>query len=187
MNLKGEGAQQLGLFGGVETIMFGHSITPVKTAAYHAPFLPPIKSRFGRPAMIPTLESREQSLYCHSKAQVGAPKAKGKPMQIDGAVTIRHFTSYTGIALPPRLVGALDDDDMDNRNSFLRAYFDADDRLLAFEKWVYGEVNLTHRYGYHANGKIKWAEIGTPNHDLSQIWFDEDGKRLAVASEPVPR
>lgn len=36
----------------------------------------------------------------------------------------RYFTSYSGVKLPLKLVGELDEADMRNRNTFFRGHFD---------------------------------------------------------------
>jgi len=73
----------------------------------------------------------------------------------------RYFLSYSGVRLPLRLVGPLAESELSNRNTYIRAQYDDADRLIACEKLVYGEVELTHRYRYryHANGVLQSAEI----------------------------
>jgi Family of unknown function (DUF6156) len=75
------------------------------------------------------------------------------------APTIRYFVTYSGVKLPLNLVNELDPTALSNRNTFFRAYYDADDRLLGFEKIVYGETEMSHRYEYHSCGALKRAEI----------------------------
>lgn len=91
------------------------------------------------------------------------------------AVTSRYFSSYVGTALPLRLVGSLDGLEMDHRNTYVRAYYNAADQLLGFEKWVYGEIQLIHRYGWRKDGRIAWAEVTIPEEETSRVEFDETG------------
>jgi len=100
-------------------------------------------------------------------------------MTPDAAAKTLFFTSYTGLKLPLRLIGPLDPDNMDNRNTFLRAYFDETDRLIGFDKLVYGDIHMSHRYVYHPSGALKQAQIIVPGDDLSDIWFDEQGQRIS--------
>ena len=52
----------------------------------------------------------------------------------------RFFVSYTGVKLPLRLVTAIAPEQLSNRNTFIRGYFDAAGALTGFEKLVYGEM-----------------------------------------------
>ncbi len=58
----------------------------------------------------------------------------------------RYFTTYTGVKLPFKLVNPLDAREVENRNTYFLGYFDAEDRLSGFDKVVYGEIELAHRY-----------------------------------------
>lgn len=92
-------------------------------------------------------------------------------------MTTRYFTTYTGVRLPLKLVGPLDDADIANRNTFILATFDGDDRLVAVQKRVYGDVVLGHAYAYHGNGALKRAEITVHDEDdeVTVLEFDEAG------------
>ena len=81
----------------------------------------------------------------------------------------RFFVSYSGVKLPFNLVNAIAAEALSNRNTFIRAYFDAAGLLMRFEKVVYGEVELAHRYEYHQNGILSRAEI---------VMLDEEHQRL---------
>jgi hypothetical protein len=71
----------------------------------------------------------------------------------------RHFTSYSGIKLPLKLVGELDEADMRNRNTYFRGTYDPAGLLVCCEKIVYGETEFRHRYSYHPDGRLAQAEI----------------------------
>src|SRR6266568_6002197 len=71
----------------------------------------------------------------------------------------RFFGSYSGVKLPFNLVNGIAAEALSNRNTFIRAYFDKAERLTGFDKVVYGEVELSHRYEYHGNGVLRRAEI----------------------------
>lgn len=86
----------------------------------------------------------------------------------------RYFVSYTGVKLPVRLVNPLEVKDLSNRNTFIRAQFDEADRLLGFEKMVYGEVEIAHTYEYDAAGILRRAEIFM-DEDTTEMRFDETG------------
>ncbi|MFG1461872.1 DUF6156 family protein [Xanthobacter sp. DSM 24535] len=87
----------------------------------------------------------------------------------------RYFVSYTGVKLPFTLVNGIEAAALSNRNTFIRAYFNPAGALRGFDKMVYGEVELSHRYEYHANGRLKRAEIVMLDEDPAALAFDEDG------------
>jgi hypothetical protein len=90
----------------------------------------------------------------------------------------RFFVSYTGIKLPLRLVNLIGPEQLSNRNTFIRGYFDAAGVFTGFDKMVYGEVELMHRYGYHANGALSVAEIVMSDEEPVTLHFDENGEQL---------
>ena len=91
------------------------------------------------------------------------------------AVVIRHFVTYSGIRPPARMIEALGPADLINRNTFVRARYDEDDRLIGFEKMVYGAVELAHAYEWHENGRLKSARI-TMGGEETLLAFDTDGR-----------
>lgn len=91
----------------------------------------------------------------------------------------RHFVTYSGVRLPLRLVNELAEADIANRNTYFRAWFDDQGRLLKIEKVVYGEVELQHRYEYHANGCLKLAEITEADGEARMIRLDQQGQSPA--------
>ena len=93
----------------------------------------------------------------------------------------RFFVSYSGVNLPPILVGSLDAEALSHRNTFIRAYFDRNGVLNGFDKVVYGEVELAHRYEYHENGVLKRAEILGSDEEAISISFDQGGVRVPHA------
>ena len=90
----------------------------------------------------------------------------------------RFFVSYTGVKLPLKLVNPIEADALSNRNTFMRAYFNDAGLLMGFDKMVYGEVELAHRYVYHANGILKQAEIVMRDEDTVTLCFDDGGSLL---------
>jgi len=71
----------------------------------------------------------------------------------------RYFTTYSGVKLPLKLVNELEEAEVKHRNTYIRAEFDENDRLIGVEKLVYGEVELAHRYEYDPGGSLKAAHI----------------------------
>ena len=90
----------------------------------------------------------------------------------------RYFLSYSGVKLPLRMVSPLDEGELRNRNTFMRATYDDADRMIGCDKLVYGDIQLSHRYQYHANGALKRAEIHM-DEDITVLEFDETGQPLA--------
>ncbi len=93
----------------------------------------------------------------------------------------RYYLSYRGVDPPSIMVGPIGPDALSNRNTYIRAYFDRAGVLRGFDKIVYGEVELSHRYRYHPNGRIRRAEIAVPDEDPGAVEFDEGGRRLSPA------
>ena len=93
----------------------------------------------------------------------------------------RFFVSYSGVELPFNLVNSIAAEALSNRNTFIRAYFNEARMLTGFEKVVYGEVELAHRYQYHDNGALSRAEITMLDEDAAVLCFDETGVRISKA------
>jgi hypothetical protein len=93
-------------------------------------------------------------------------------------VDYRYFLTYSGVSLPLKLVSPLAATDLQNRNTYFRARFDAADRMLLCEKLVYGEVELRHAYEYRAEGGLARALIAMGEDDETEVLFDENGKQL---------
>ncbi|GAB6041955.1 DUF6156 family protein [Endothiovibrio diazotrophicus] len=91
----------------------------------------------------------------------------------------RYFLSYTGVQLPLKLVSPLNDDEVRNRNTYFSARFDGQERLLVVRKVVYGELEMEHRYTYHANGTLSRAEITDECDETRVIEYDEQGQVTA--------
>lgn len=87
----------------------------------------------------------------------------------------RYFLTYSGVKLPFKLAQQLEPASIENRNTFFQAWFDAEERVTAFQKIVYGEVDLEHRYHYHDNGQLAIAEIVDAEGDVREMHFDENG------------
>lgn len=85
----------------------------------------------------------------------------------------RFFVTYSGVKLPLRLVNQLQDEELENRNTYFRAQYDSQDRLIAVEKLVYGDIELVHRYFYYPSGTLKSAHI-TMDGKSTVLEFAED-------------
>jgi len=84
----------------------------------------------------------------------------------------RHFASYTGVALPLQLITPLAGDDLARRMTYFRGYYDDAARLVTLEKVVYGEIEFTHRYQYHPDGRLQRAEMSEPDEEPRVMDFD---------------
>lgn len=94
----------------------------------------------------------------------------------------RHFVSYSCSKVPLTLVGPIAADAIANRNTFIRAYYNSEGLLAGFQKLVYGEVELTHRYDYHGNGVVKRATVFMADDDPVVMVFDETGAQVRLPS-----
>jgi hypothetical protein len=75
------------------------------------------------------------------------------------ATDYSYFLTYSGVRMPLKLVEPLAAGELGNRNTFFRATHDAAGRVETIEKMVYGEVELSHRYAYRADGTLAHARI----------------------------
>lgn len=93
----------------------------------------------------------------------------------------RLFVTYSGVRLPLKLSGPIADSA--HRNTYFRGWFDAGERVTEIEKLVYGEVEMRHRYAYHAGGALAQAEITDADGETRVLRFDETGAPLADAGD----
>ncbi len=91
----------------------------------------------------------------------------------------RHFLTYSGVKLPFKLLNELDGDQIENRNTYFRGYYDDHEQLIGLQKVVYGEIEMQHLYVYHANGVLQAAEITDADGEVTVLEFDETGAALA--------
>jgi hypothetical protein len=96
----------------------------------------------------------------------------------------RFFVSYAGKKLPFHLIDPIAETALANRNTYIRAYYAASGRLSGFDKLVYGEVELSHRYRYDDRGVLRWAEIAMLDEDAVVLHFDESGAEIARDMTP---
>jgi Family of unknown function (DUF6156) len=89
----------------------------------------------------------------------------------------RYFVSYSGIKLPLKLVNEITEASLNNRNTYYRGYFDAQDKMLLCQKIVYGEIESEHRYQYYDNGVLKHAKI-TEDDEVREVQFNALGEIL---------
>jgi hypothetical protein len=79
----------------------------------------------------------------------------------------RYFLTYSGVKLPFNLLNELESSQIENRITFFRGYFDEQGRLAGLQKMVYGEIEMEHRYAYHASGVLNRAEIIDADSEVS--------------------
>jgi hypothetical protein len=97
----------------------------------------------------------------------------------EGQQECRFFLSYSGVKLPFNLVNSIEPDALSNRNTFIRAWFDRSGMLNGFDKLVYGEVELSHRYEYHGSGRLRRVEIVMLDEEPVAMTFDDSGSQLS--------
>jgi hypothetical protein len=71
----------------------------------------------------------------------------------------RYCVTGSGVKLPLRLVSPIEESETQHRNTYIRAEFDDQDRLIGVEKLVYDEAELSHRYESEGDGALKSAHI----------------------------
>jgi len=89
-------------------------------------------------------------------------------------MTTRYFVTYSGVKLPLKLFNELQASEVENRNTFFRGYFDDQDQLTGFDKIAHSEIELSHRYEYHDNGKLRQAEITDIDGEVTTLVFNND-------------
>lgn len=93
-------------------------------------------------------------------------------MTADGTEKCRYFVTYSGVKLPLRLLNELEPEQLDNRNTYFRGYFDDQERLVKLQKIVYSEIELEHRYRYGSDGSLIQAEIIDVEGEVTAMTFD---------------
>jgi len=106
-----------------------------------------------------------------------APWLPSGARQGQALLSCRYFVTYSGVRLPLRLVNPIEEAELGHRNTFIRAFFDAEGRLRACEKVVYGQVELSHHYMHHPNGLLRRAVIYA-DEEQRTLDFDETGQAL---------
>lgn len=96
-------------------------------------------------------------------------------MSIEG-LDCRYFLATSGVKLPLKLVNEIEAGALSNRNTYIRAWYDARGLLLRFEKMVYGDVELSHAYDYDEAGQVRRAEILMLDEDPTILNFDANGQ-----------
>lgn len=94
-------------------------------------------------------------------------------MELPAYTHSRYFVSYSGVKLPLNLVNPLEADEIHNRNTYFCGYYDAEGKMVACEKRVYGEVEFSHRYAYYPSGSIKSAAIEMAGDEPQALEFPE--------------
>jgi ABC-type tungstate transport system permease subunit len=84
----------------------------------------------------------------------------------------RYFLATSGVKLPLKLVNEIEAAALSNRNTYIRASYDASGLLLKFEKMVYGDVELSHSYSYDDAGVLRRAEILMLDEDPTVLEFN---------------
>lgn len=98
-------------------------------------------------------------------------------MNSEQLIECRYFVSYSGIKLPLKLVNEITEASLNNRNTYYRGYFDAQNKMLCCQKVVYDEVESEHYYQYDAGGALQHAQI-TEDDEVREIDFNALGERL---------
>ena len=97
---------------------------------------------------------------------------------IDSLSDCRYFLTYSGVKLPLKLVSPITETDTRNRNTYMQAWFNTQGQMVVCRKVVYGEIELEHRYEYHANGVVSRAEISQSEEETTVVCFDDRGQLI---------
>ena len=86
----------------------------------------------------------------------------------------RYFVTYRGVKPPSTMVEPIEQAELRNRNTYVRAFYDKAGRLRGFQKLVYGEIDLAHRYFYDEAGALVRAEIEAADEEPVIMEFGTD-------------
>ncbi len=75
------------------------------------------------------------------------------------STNIRYFISYSGVKLPLNLVNEINLEQLHNRNTFFKASYDGQGKMVLCQKIVYGEVDVQHEYKYNQAGNLVFARV----------------------------
>ena len=84
-------------------------------------------------------------------------------------LTKRYFATYSGVKLPIKLSQPLEESSILNRNTYFIAYYDNAERMIGFQKMVYGEIEMQHYYSYDGSDKLFQAEITNADQEVTII------------------
>lgn len=90
----------------------------------------------------------------------------------------RYYLSYSGSCLPLKMLSALSEEDVENRNTYFGVKLDNEGRITTIHKRVYGSIELSHRYEYREQGSLTFAEIDNMGGERNKLWFDEEGNLI---------
>jgi hypothetical protein len=91
---------------------------------------------------------------------------KNKPLD-NLTLTKRYFATYSGVKLPIKLSQPLEESSILNRNTYFIAYYDNTERMVGFQKMVYGEMEMQHYYSYDGTAKLIQAEITDADQEVT--------------------
>lgn len=80
-------------------------------------------------------------------------------------ITLRYFLTYRGVTLPLCMAEELEASALRHRNTYFRAGYDAQGRMLWVERMVYGEAEMRHDYDYGADGVLLRATVHAVDED----------------------
>ncbi len=89
-----------------------------------------------------------------------------------GTARERWFLTYRGVSLPLQLTEELDARGVHNRNTFFRALYDEQGRVVRIEKMVYGDLEMLHVYRWAPEGHLAEAVITLGEEDPQVMTFN---------------
>ena len=87
----------------------------------------------------------------------------------------KYYASYSGVNLPQKLVGELENG-VERRMTYFIGYFDDIAQLVRVEKIVYSEVEFDHVYEYDSEGAIQKAVVTVDGDEPRTMVFDVQGR-----------
>ena len=95
----------------------------------------------------------------------------------------RYYLTYSGASLPLKMLSALSEDSIENRNTYFGVNLDALGRIITVHKLVYGSIELSHHYEYDEQGYLAFAQINNTDGEANKLWFDDGGNLVRREEE----
>jgi hypothetical protein len=98
-----------------------------------------------------------------------------------GKGTARYFGGWASYKIPFVPQEPLSKEDAEQRPSYYIGYYDANDQLLAFEKYLDGRLEWHDEYTYWESGKLRLRRMTKADGSTTEQHFDRNGQITPVS------